>query len=53
MFPLRDVLDSADDLVPTLQLGEEFEEFPNVILDDVQALINPPTTKPDNVLIWL
>lgn len=45
---LSDNIDSTDDLVPTLQLGEEFP-----ILDDVQSLINPPTTKPDNVLIWL
>ncbi|KAJ8955344.1 hypothetical protein NQ318_003438 [Aromia moschata] len=35
-------------LMPTLQLGEEFP-----ILDDVQSLINPPTTKSDNALIWL
>lgn len=47
---LSDNIDSTDDLVPSLQLGEE---FPSVILDDVQSLINPPTTKPDNVLIWL
>ncbi|XP_031335557.1 transcriptional coactivator YAP1 isoform X2 [Photinus pyralis] len=47
---LSDNIDSTDDLVPTLQLGEE---FPNVMLDDVQSLINAPTTKPDNVLIWL
>lgn len=48
---LSDNIDSTDDLVPTLALGEEFP-----ILDDVQSLINPinpPTTKPDNVLIWL
>ncbi|KAF5300385.1 hypothetical protein FQR65_LT01006 [Abscondita terminalis] len=47
---LSDNIDSTDDLVPTLQLGEE---FPNVMLDDVHSLINAPTTKPDNVLIWL
>ncbi|KAK4872130.1 hypothetical protein RN001_016254 [Aquatica leii] len=47
---LSDNIDSTDDIVPTLQLGEE---FPNVMLDDVQSLINAPTTKPDNVLIWL
>lgn len=46
---LSDNIDSTDDLVPTLQLGEEFQ---SVILDDVQSLINPPVTKPDN-LIWL
>ncbi|XP_072402339.1 transcriptional coactivator YAP1 isoform X1 [Diabrotica undecimpunctata] len=45
---LSDNIDSTDDLVPTLQLGEE--EFPML---DVQSLINPPTTRPDNVLIWL
>ncbi|KAG5884062.1 hypothetical protein JTB14_033879 [Gonioctena quinquepunctata] len=45
---LSDNIDSTDDLVPTLQLGEGFP-----ILDDVQSLINPPTTRPDNVLIWL
>lgn len=43
-----DISTLTEDLVPTIQLGEE---FPN--LDDVQSLINPPTTKPDNVLIWL
>lgn len=47
---LSDNIDSTDDLVPSLQLGEE--EFPSVILDDVQSLINPPT-KSDNTLIWL
>lgn len=46
---LSDNIDSTDDLEPTLQLGEE--EFP--MLDDVQSLINPTTTRPDNVLIWL
>ncbi|XP_060536855.1 transcriptional coactivator YAP1 isoform X2 [Cylas formicarius] len=43
-----DVTNSTDDLVPTLQLVDEFP-----ILDDVQSLINPSTTKPDNSLIWL
>ncbi|KAJ3639614.1 hypothetical protein Zmor_002964 [Zophobas morio] len=48
---LSDNIDCTDDLVPSLQLGEE---FPTVILDDdVTSLINTPTTKPDNVLIWL
>lgn len=47
---LSDNIDCTDDLVPSLQLGEE---FPTGILDDVQSLINTPTTKPDNVLIWL
>jgi protein yorkie len=48
---LSDNIDCTEDLVPSLQLGEE---FPTVILDDdVQSLINTPTTKPDNVLIWL
>ena len=41
--------DATDDLVPSLQLGE----FTNDILDDVQSLINPSVTKPDNVLTWL
>lgn len=48
---LSDNIDSTDDLVPSLQLGEE--EFPSVILDDVQSLINPPTKSESNVLIWL
>lgn len=43
---LSDNIDSTEDLVPSLQLGEG--ELPSVILDDVQAL-----TKSDNVLIWL
>lgn len=43
-------IDSTDDLVPTLQLGGD---FPNVMLDDVQSLINPATTKTDSSLIWL
>ncbi|KAG5897129.1 hypothetical protein JTB14_025082 [Gonioctena quinquepunctata] len=46
--PLSDNIYSTDDLMPTLQLGEGFP-----ISDDVQSLINPPTTRPDNVLIWL
>lgn len=41
---------NTDDLVPTL-LGEELTSD---ILDDVQSLINPTSTKPDsNVLTWL
>lgn len=40
---------STDDLVPTL-LGEDLTSD---ILDDVQSLINPASTKPDNVLTWL
>lgn len=48
MSALSENLDSTDDLVPTLQLEEEFS-----ILDDVQSLINPPTTRADNVLTWL
>lgn len=44
---LNENIDSTDDLVPSLQL----DEFP--ILEDVQSLINPATTKPDNGLIWL
>ncbi|XP_043271966.1 transcriptional coactivator YAP1 isoform X2 [Venturia canescens] len=47
---LSDNIDSTDDLVPSLQLGEEFSSD---ILDDVQSLINPPTNKPENVLTWL
>ncbi|XP_034939957.1 transcriptional coactivator YAP1 [Chelonus insularis] len=46
---LSDNIDSTDDLVPSLQLGEEFTSD---ILDDVQSLINP-STKPENVLTWL
>jgi protein yorkie len=46
---LSDNIDSTDDLVPSLQLGEEFSSD---ILDDVQSLINP-STKPGNVLTWL
>ncbi|XP_046672979.1 transcriptional coactivator YAP1-like isoform X1 [Homalodisca vitripennis] len=47
MTSLTDNIDSTDDLVPSLQLGEEFSSD---ILDDVQALINP---KVDNGLTWL
>ncbi|XP_050313943.1 WW domain-containing transcription regulator protein 1 isoform X2 [Anthonomus grandis grandis] len=47
MSAISDNIDSTDDLVSTLAL----DEFPS--LDDVQSLINPPTTKPDNSLIWL
>lgn len=47
---LSDNIDSTDDLVPSLQLGEEFTSD---ILDDVQSLINPNTVKPENVLTWL
>nr|WIM36153.1 yorkie [Pyrrhocoris apterus] len=45
---LSDNIDSTDDLVPSLQLGEEFTSD---ILDDVQSLINP-TSKTGN-LTWL
>ncbi|KAJ9576982.1 hypothetical protein L9F63_006419, partial [Diploptera punctata] len=41
---LSDNIDSTDDLVPSLQLSEEFSSD---ILDDVQALINP-NNRPDN-----
>ncbi|XP_020711642.2 transcriptional coactivator YAP1 isoform X2 [Athalia rosae] len=47
---LSDNIDSTDDLVPSLQLGEEFTSD---ILDDVQSLINPNTSKSENVLTWL
>lgn len=47
---LSDNIDSTDDLVPSLQLSEDFSSD---ILDDVQALINPNTTKAGNVLTWL
>lgn len=48
---LSDNIDSTDDLVPSLQLVEEFN---GNILDDVQTLIEHPlTTKSDNPLIWL
>lgn len=43
-----DNVDPTDDLVPSLQLSEEFSSD---ILDDVQSLINP--SKPDNALTWL
>lgn len=49
MTSLSDNIDSTDDLVPSLHLGEEFSSD---ILDDVQALINP-NSKSDNVLTWL
>ncbi|BES92279.1 Hypothetical protein NTJ_05088 [Nesidiocoris tenuis] len=42
-------IESTDDLVPSLQLGEEFSSD---LLDDVQALINP-SNKPGNSLTWL
>lgn len=47
---LSDNIDTTDDLVPTLQLVEEFP-----ILDDVQSIINSTNTnaKNDNVLVWL
>ncbi|XP_017779527.1 PREDICTED: transcriptional coactivator YAP1-A-like isoform X1 [Nicrophorus vespilloides] len=48
MSSLTDNIDPTDDLVPTLQLCEEFP-----MLSDVQNIIDPPTTKPDNVLVWL
>ncbi|XP_053980966.1 transcriptional coactivator YAP1 isoform X1 [Hylaeus anthracinus] len=47
---LSDNIDSTDDLVPSLQLSEDFSSD---ILDDVQSLINPNPTKPENVLTWL
>ncbi|XP_017883902.1 transcriptional coactivator yorkie [Ceratina calcarata] len=47
---LSDNIDSTDDLVPSLQLSEDFSSD---ILDDVQSLINPNTTKAGNVLTWL
>ncbi|XP_012543245.1 transcriptional coactivator YAP1 isoform X3 [Monomorium pharaonis] len=40
----------TDELLPSLQLNEEFSTD---ILEDVQSLINPNTTKPENVLTWL
>ncbi|KAL1123665.1 hypothetical protein AAG570_002741 [Ranatra chinensis] len=49
MTSLSDNIDSTDDLVPSLQLGEEFASD---ILDDVQALINP-SSKPGSSLTWL
>ncbi|XP_065214521.1 WW domain-containing transcription regulator protein 1-like isoform X3 [Planococcus citri] len=45
---LSDNIDSTDDLVPSLQLGEEFTSD---MLNDVQTLIN--NNRPDNVLTWL
>ncbi|CAD7077074.1 unnamed protein product [Hermetia illucens] len=39
-------LDSADDLVPSLQLGDN---LCTEMLNDVQSLINSPSTKPDNL----
>ncbi|KAH0947597.1 hypothetical protein HN011_002439 [Eciton burchellii] len=47
---LSDNIDSTDDLLPSLQLSEDFSSD---ILDEVQSLINPNTTKPENVLTWL
>nr|XP_018900896.1 PREDICTED: transcriptional coactivator YAP1-A-like [Bemisia tabaci] len=49
MSSLTDTIDLTEDLVPSLQLGEELSSD---ILDDVQSLINP-TSKADNVLTWL
>ncbi|XP_026471355.1 transcriptional coactivator YAP1-like [Ctenocephalides felis] len=46
---LSDNIDSTEDLVPSLQLGEDFSSD---ILEDVQSLINP-VAKPDNELTWL
>lgn len=40
-------------LYPQLLLFQLNEEFSTDILDDVQSLINPNTTKPENVLTWL
>lgn len=40
---------STDDLVPTF-VGDDLTSD---ILEDVQSLINPASTKPDNVLTWL
>uniref|UniRef100_A0A0K8TQ71 WW domain-containing protein n=1 Tax=Tabanus bromius TaxID=304241 RepID=A0A0K8TQ71_TABBR len=39
-------LEGADDLVPSLQLGDN---ICTEMLNDVQSLINPVTTKPDNL----
>ncbi|KAK2582723.1 hypothetical protein KPH14_004993 [Odynerus spinipes] len=47
---LSDNIDSTDDLVPSLELSEDFSSD---ILDDVQCFINPNTIKPENVLTWL
>ncbi|XP_014214487.1 transcriptional coactivator yorkie isoform X2 [Copidosoma floridanum] len=43
-------IDTTDDLVTSLQLGEDFSSD---ILEDVQSLINPNPTKPENILTWL
>ncbi|XP_046998898.1 WW domain-containing transcription regulator protein 1 isoform X3 [Schistocerca americana] len=48
---LSDNIDSTDDLVPSLQLGEVGEDFSSEILNEV--LMNPNNHKPDNVLTWL
>lgn len=42
-------LDVTDDLVPSLQLGDEFSSD---ILDEVQSLIDP-NNKPGSILTWL
>jgi protein yorkie len=42
-------LDVTDDLVPSLQLGDEFS---NDILDEVQSLIDP-NNRPGSILTWL
>jgi protein yorkie len=42
-------LDVTDDLVPSLQLGDEFSSD---ILDEVQLLIDP-NNKPGSILTWL
>ncbi|XP_046736962.1 transcriptional coactivator yorkie [Diprion similis] len=47
---LSDNIESTDDLVPSLQLGEDFTSD---ILDDVQSLINPNISKSENELTWL
>ncbi|XP_011686481.1 PREDICTED: transcriptional coactivator yorkie [Wasmannia auropunctata] len=47
---LSDNIDTTDDLLPSLHLNEDFTTD---ILDDVQSLINPNPTKPENVLTWL
>ncbi|KAL2736640.1 transcriptional coactivator YAP1-like [Vespula maculifrons] len=47
---LSDNIDSTDDLVPSLQLSEDFSSD---ILEDVQCFIGPNTIKPENVLTWL
>ncbi|KAJ8884284.1 hypothetical protein PR048_016141 [Dryococelus australis] len=45
---LTDNIDSTDDLVPSLQLGEDLS---SALLEDVESLINP--NKLDNELTWL